>query len=427
MTGKLFSASGGGLLGWGATAAFCLAVCGWASTVQAAPAPTAPPPPAPVPAVGAGLFATGVATDGAVVPASCASCSSGVLGLPAPEASSECSSCGGCSGCGTNGCVPGRAPCDCCCDAVDGPGRFLCGIYQCICCPDPCYEPHWNALADASFFQTGGPRPITQTRLRFEDAFHMPFPDKSEFFWARADGNAAAKGPKQVVPAIVDSNKINDRELHMYTEAATGSFGAWVDMAYRNVSADQYQGASGFSDLTIGTKSLLLDCELLQFAFEFNTMVPTGNFLKGLGTGHVSLEPGVLLALKLAPETYLQSELAYRFPLGGDQAFEGPVFHYHLSLNQRLWHCGNGVQLIGTAELNGWEFCGGQFTGPGNTTAANVDLAVSGSPAADVLNMGPGLRLVLCDKVDFGVAGYFNVTSGSIANEFFQFDFRWRF
>ena len=29
----------------------------------------------------------------------------------------------------------------------------------------------------------------------------------------------------------------------------------------------------------------------------------TGNFLKGLGTGHVSLEPGFLMALKLAPET----------------------------------------------------------------------------------------------------------------------------
>ena len=335
-----------------------------------------------------------------------------------------CSSCGSC---GTGSCVPGRAPCDCCCDAVDGPGRFLCGIYQCICCPDPCYEPHWNALADASFFQSGGPRPITQTRLRFVDAFRMPFPDKSEFFFPRADGNAAAKGPRQIVPAIVDSNKINYRELHMYTEAGTGTASASVDMPYRNVSADQYKGASGLADLTIGTKSLLLDCELLQFAFEFNTITPTGNFLKGLGAGHVSLEPGVLMALKLAPETYLQSELAYRFPLGGDQAFEGPVFHYHLSLNQRLWCCGKGVQLIGTAELNGYEFCGGRYTGPGNTTAANVDLAVSDSPVANVLNMGPGLRVVVCDKIDFGVAGFFNVSSGSIADEFFQFDFRWRF
>ena len=31
-------------------------------------------------------------------------------------------------------------------------GRFLNDVYNCICCPDPCYEPHWTALADSAFF-----------------------------------------------------------------------------------------------------------------------------------------------------------------------------------------------------------------------------------------------------------------------------------
>jgi Putative MetA-pathway of phenol degradation len=426
MSGKLVKESGGGFRGWAAGAALCLAACGWTSMVQAGSPPAPPLPASPIPVVAP---APAAVSDSAVVPASCASCSSGVLGIRPTETSEVggCSSCGGCSGCGANGCVPGREPCDCCCDSVDGPGRFLCGIYQCICCPDPCYEPHWLALADASFFQSGGPRPITQTRLRFVDGFNMPFPDKSEFFFPRADGNAAAKGPKQNVAVITGANDISYREFHLYTEAATGRFGASVDMPYRNVSADDYKGASGMGDITIGTKSLLLDCELLQFAFEFNTITPSGNFMKGLGTGHVSLEPGVLMALKLAPETYLQSEVAYRFPLGGDQTFEGPVFHYHFSLNHGLWHCGHGVELIGTGELNGWEFSGGKYTGAGNTLKTPVDLAVEGSAASHVLSVGPGVRLVICDKIDFGAAGYFNLTSGSVADEFFQFDFRWRF
>ena len=61
--------------------------------------------------------------------------------------------------------------------------------------------------------------------------------------------------------------------------------------------------SSGFGDLDIGTKSLLLDCELLQVAFQFITYIPTGDFHKGLGTGHVSLEPSILFALKLSPLT----------------------------------------------------------------------------------------------------------------------------
>ena len=420
MSGTLFRESGGGFRVWAAGGVLFAAL--FAAASRAEPVPDSAPAPAAPAANPAAAPAGDV--DGSVIPAGCASCSGGVLGLP-PSDLDEGGGCASC-GCGGNGCVPGRRPCDCCCDACDGPGRFVCGIYQCICCPDPCYEPHWTALADSSFFQTTGPRPITQMRLRYDEGWNMPFPDKSEFFMPRSDG-PKGKGPPQTVPAIFDGNLATFREGHMYTEAAIGRFSTWIDMPYRDVSFKEYDGHSGFGDLSIGTKSMLLDCELLQFTFEMNTFTPTGNFTRGLGTGHLSLEPGLLAALKLLPETYLQSEIAYRFPLGGDQAFEGAVFHYHLSLNQLLWHCGHDIQLIGTAEFNGWEFLGGQFTGPGDTPAANVDLAVSGSPVADVFNLGPGARLVICDKIDFGVAAYFNVSSGSIAKEYLDAEFRWRF
>ncbi len=359
--------------------------------------------------------------DGAVTPAGCASCQGGLLGLPPSDVSDIGGGCASC-GCGHgNGCVPGRRPCDCCCDA-DGPGRFLCGIYQCICCPDPCYEPQWCALADQAFGQSSGPRPVTEMRLKFEEHFDMKFPDMAEFFMPQSN----AKGPRLTAP-VADANFATDREFHIINEAAIGRFSAWVDVPYENVSFENYNGAAGLGDLSIGTKSLLLDCELLQFTFEFNTYTPTGNFTRGLGNGNVSLEPGFLFALKLAPETYLQSEIAYRFPLGGDQAFEGPVFHYHFSLNQMLWHCGHDLKLVGAAELNGWWFTGGEYTETGSTANTPLVAAVSGSPFAEVLNIGPSARLVICDKIDFGVAAFFNLTDGSIGNEVLEAEFRWRF
>jgi len=345
--------------------------------------------------------------------AGCSSCSSGLLGLPAPNHDGDvgCSSCGG--GCASGGCN-GHKPCDCCCDSDCFLGRFVCGFYQCVCCPDPCYDPHWNAVADNAFFQDGA-RPITQMQLTYLNVWDYPFPDKAEYLFAHS------KGP-MLIPGATGTS-VSYKELMLYQEVALDRFSASIEMPYLQVSPDSYPGASGMGDLTIGTKSMLLDCELMQFTFGFKTIVPTGNFLKGLGTGHVSLEPALMMALKLAPETYLQSELAYRFPLGGDGDFEGPVLHYHLALNQTLWHCGQNIKVIGTLELNGYEILGGAYTDPESGTPVTLSAKSIGS----IVNMGPGVRVVFCDKIDFGVGSAFNFTADSMGAEELVVQFRWRF
>ena len=77
--------------------------------------------------------------------------------------------------------------------------------------------------------------------------------------------------------------------------------------------------------------------------------------------------------------------------------------------------------------MNGWEFNGGDYTGAGNTPAANVDIGVRIIAGGRRAQHRAGPALVLCDKIDFGVAGFFNLSSGSIGNELLQVDFRWRF
>src|SRR5262249_1210247 len=179
----------------------------------------------------------------------------------------------------------------------------------------------------AAFFQEG-PRPVTQMNLRYEHVWNYPFPDKAEYLWPRADGNGI--GPSR--PDHRGESATAYRSLVLYNEVGIDRFSASVAIPYLQMSPDSFPGASGFGDITIGTKSMLLDCELIHFTFAFNTIVPSGNFNRALGTGHVSLEPAALMALKLHPRTYLQSELAYRIPIGGDGAYQGPVLHYHCSL-----------------------------------------------------------------------------------------------
>jgi hypothetical protein len=176
--------------------------------------------------------------------------------------------------------------------------------------------------------------------------------------------------------------------------------------------------------MILGTKSLLLDCELVQFAFQFKTFLPTGDFTKGLGTGHVSLEPSVLMALKLDCNTYLQAEIAYRFPIGGDQFYEGPFMHCHVSLNRLLWCCGHDVQLIGTAELNSYHIFGGAYTDP---LKGQAGIGLPADEIGNTVDIGPGIRLVVCDRIDFGVGGFFALTDNNMGEEGLRAEFRWRF
>jgi hypothetical protein len=403
MNGERLIGKRGGWRGWLVGA--LLWAAGAAGPVAAQPVPEDPPPP------------PGATADGGVVPASCSTCGGGLFG-PYGSCPGNCEgNFGGWNGCA--GCYPGRKPCDCCDVPNNCVCRFLHGVYECICCPDPCYEGHWYALADAAFF-SDAPRPVTQLKLQYDHVWHYPFPDKGELLWARADGHG-----KYVIPQGVHTppfeKGVSYRDFYLVTETAIDRFGMSIALPYRQMSPETFPGASGFGDMIIGTKSLLLDCELLQFAFQFNTIVPTGNFTTGLGTGHVSLEPALLLALRLTPETYIQSELAYRFPLGGDNTYQGPMVHYSLSLNRLLWNCGCDLKLIGTAELNGWEITGGAYTDPG------TGIALSAKSVGDVLSIGPGLRFVVCDKLDFGAAAMFTLTHQSMGDEFLKVELRWRF
>jgi len=360
------------------------------------------------------------ASGNGIVPVGCSSCGSGLLGtappLPQDGDGIPCA-----VGCGCTQCYPGQIPCDCCGDSETCVGRFLGGLYRCICCPDPCYVSTWRPLANAAFF-VDQVKPITQIRLRGDFAGEYQFPDKAEFFWAKEN----AKGPHFPGPAGAKppgEPNVDYSLGSLYTEGAVDRFSLFVNLTYLNVEPTLFPGAAGFGDMSIGTKSLLLDCELAQCTFQFQTFIPTGNFTKGLGTGHASLEPSLIAAIKLTQTTYFQIQTAYWFPLGGDQDFQGPVFHYHLSLNQLLCHCGcaKDIQLIGTAELGGYEIAGGAYTAP------VTGLALSAKDVGSIVNVGPGLRLVVCNKIDIGAGSAFAISTDRMAAALGRIEFRWRF
>src|SRR5262249_37097162 len=225
-------------------------------------------------------------------------------------------------------------------------------------------------------------------RIRYDSGLGLQFPDRAEYFWARADGKG--KGPPPVAPHLGEG-ALDYNQLNLYTEMAIKKFSFFVEVPYLSVNPDFDPYAAGFGNMNLGTKSLLVDCELLQLAFQFRTYIPIGNFRKGIGNGHVTLEPSLLMALKLGPETYLQGQLAEWAPIGGDPNYEGSILMSHLSLNQVLWRIMPDVPLIGTLECNGLSFQTGSFTDP-------ILGPFQKGGGYTFVSAGPGLRLVMCNR-----------------------------
>lgn len=331
-----------------------------------------------------------------------------------------CSSCGGSGGgigggctdcmngpvgCGEGGCYPGR---DGCCP-ISGRGPFtrLYAAYQnALCCPDPCYVPQWRCAANAALFVDHA-RPTTMTRIRWDRGVNLTDPDRAEYFWAQIGGPGPANPERRV-----DYN-----ELHLYQEVGVDKFSMFIDMPFRSFDSANNGGHGGIGDLQIGTKSLLLDSDLVQFTFQFVTSIPTAGPGGGVGTGHVALDPSLVTAVKLRENTYWQGQLGYWFGVGNSN---GSILHYHSSINQVLWQSTNNV-LVGTFEGVGYSFMSG------NVTSATLPRRVLPGNDVTYFTLGPGIRWCICNKVDIGFGMQFAVTDRHFAEQLYRTEIRLRF
>ena len=375
------------------------------------PLPGGPlPPPTPLPALQAG---PSVSVGGQPVPFETLSQLVDGQGCGSGD--------GGCAACG--GCPPGR-PCPAGghrCEPFPesyGPLRRLVGtVYQITCCPDPCYQPHWEPIADSAFFVDAA-RPKSSTRLRWDYANRLTRPDAGELFWARDDGKG--KGPKATLASIKGVPALSYNEINLITEVASGPAGVATSVPYRSWDAEPFaHSAAGFADMSITPKTLLVDTDLFLCAMQMRTIIPIGNFSKGLGVGHVSLEPGLIFGLRLSPETYLQAMVLEWIPIGADPSYAGANLQWGLSVNHRWWQPVKDIQLIGTAELTGISFQDGLYTDP--------ILGSQKLSGQNTLSAGGGFRIFFCDIMDVGVAGNFGVAGKYVIRDQMRFEFRFRY
>ncbi len=231
-------------------------------------------------------------------------------------------------------------------------------------------------------------QPFTHLSLKYEQGWGLSKPDRSEFFWA-----APGSGPSP--DGMTGESSVDVITLRARMETATERASAIFEVPMRAVDPEINKNTSGIGDLVVGGKVVIVNGRNWVVTQQTLTHLDTGPVGRGLGTGHVSFEPGLLVRYRWSNQTYLHGQLRYFIPVSGTDDYPGEVLIWGLGLS-KIWYETDAFALLPTLEMVGTSFLDGQRTLPGATTAVKVD----GETSIDFLT---GLRLVLGPQGDLGL------------------------
>jgi hypothetical protein len=235
------------------------------------------------------------------------------------------------------------------------------------------WAPHAPLILDTT-------QPRHQLRFRTDFGFGLQFPDRNEYYWA-----ADPVGPGY-------QGEVDTRQFAFMFEIGSDAFSVQTEFPIQGYSPEFGGGHSAFGDIRITQKTRMLDAERLQIAQMFRLHTPSGNKRIGAGTGHVSMEPGVLARYRYTDWTYFHGELKYWLPVGGNPETSGDVLTYGFGLST-VWYETLCTAIIPTLEMQSINFLEGQKTGPFG------DIRVDDDNTAMLM---PGLRFMRDQGGDIG-------------------------
>jgi len=211
--------------------------------------------------------------------------------------------------------------------------------------------------------------PVTQFRFRFDAAYNNPFPDRAEFFYPQCGCFTQGNGPG---PPLEETG-VDYQEFRPYFEVAWNDrLSFFLDAPIRAINPDVNTNEFGFSDLIPGFKYAVIARPNSSYVtFQLKVYTPTGDGERGLGTAHVSIEPGVLAFQRLGQRTTFEAEIRPWIPISDSQAggrdFAGTVLRYGAGVAHDVvqrYNCGQWTRLTAVVEGVGWSVLGGQAFSP---------------------------------------------------------------
>jgi hypothetical protein len=246
-------------------------------------------------------------------------------------------------------------------------------------------------VSDTSVGYIDSAVPFSHVRFRFDAAYGADSPDRAEFFY----GTWAAATPGAPGPRLRESN-VDYQDLTAYLEyAPLDSFSIFADFPTRFLNPDFNENTAGFADMSGGIKWAVAQTDCSLMTLQLKTWIPTGDADRGLGTNHVSVEPGVLLLGLLTERLTFEGELKDWIPIDGTEGFAGNVLRYGAGLCY-LAHQSCYCDARPVVEVVGWSVLDGQKTNRGGVFDAEGDT---------IVNLKAGIRFYFGDATAFEAPG----------------------
>jgi hypothetical protein len=267
-----------------------------------------------------------------------------------------------------------------------------------------------------------------QLRIRFDTAFGNPRPDRAEFFYPKCGCFQIGGGdPDAPGPPLPETN-VDHQELRIDVEyAITPRFSGFLETPVRFLNPEANENASGLGDLRAGFKFALIACPHQYLTLQFRTYIPTGDADRGLGTDHVSLEPGLLYYRALSDRLTIEAELRDWIPIEGGsglgtvspfERFAGNVLRYGIGASYTVidQDC---LRVAPVAEFVGWTILDGQ-----SSEGATINEEADGDT---IVNFKVGTRAVICDKHSFSVGYGTRLTGDHWYDDILRIEYRLTF
>ncbi len=233
-------------------------------------------------------------------------------------------------------------------------------------------------------------------------------PDRLEYLWARAGKGPAAETRLDLLDSV------------FRTELGSARAVLISEISMRSLDPELAPNTTGFGDMVVGGKTVIMDGTCTKLSSIFLTYINTGPADKGLGTGHVSLEPGLLGMHQWSERTFLHGAIQYRVPIAGARGFAGDVLATSWAAST-IWQDCDSYAWMPVLELQTHSFLFGAQTEPDGTTRR-----VDGTTAFDIL---PGSRFAWAKSAlgacELGVSGGWRCSDADWFDSRMMVDIRW--
>lgn len=296
----------------------------------------------------------------------------------------------------------------------------------------------------------------TQLRLRIDFSFDSDRPDRAEFLYGKCDCFARNLGQDAASPGPAFDADFQEIEL-AYEHALTERFSLFGEIPLRSVEILLSQpldpdrpnlSNSGLGDLRAGFKYALIARRDRYLTLQTRAYLETGDADDALGTGHSSIEPGLLYFGELSERSSIAAEIRYWHPLSGSSQpgkadnprelrienadppdpplrnddFAGDVLRFGLGFSRDLE--GARFRFTPVVELVGWYVLDGYST-PATAPPDNPHAFIDEADGDTIVNLKLGTRIRTDDRGSLYVGWGQALTSEVWYEGIFRFEYRY--